>query len=72
MPLNQAEKAQLKEALHKMNNALNSISMQAELAKMYVEQDNSEMVSEALGIIMSQCRQCSAITQSAHTLLQEE
>ena len=72
MPLNQAEKAQLKEALHKMNNALNSISMQAELAKMYVEQGNSEMVSEALGIIMSQCRQCSAITQSAHTLLQEE
>lgn len=72
MPLNQAEKAQLKEALHKMNNALNSISMQAELAKMYVEQDNSDMVSEALGIIMSQCRQCSAVTQSAHTLLQEE
>ena len=46
--------------------------MQAELAKMYVEQGNSDMVGEALGIIMSQCRQCSAVTQSAHTLLQED
>lgn len=70
MPLNDTEKAHLKEALHKMNNALNSISMQAELAKMYAEQDNGEMVGEALGIIMSQCRQCGAVTQSAHTLLQ--
>jgi hypothetical protein len=72
MPLNEAEKGHLKEALHKMNNALNSISMQAELAKMYAEQENSEMVGEALGIIMSQCRQCSEVTQSAHTLLQDD
>jgi two-component sensor histidine kinase len=72
MPLNDAEKAHLKEVLHKMNNALNSISMQAELAKMYAEQDNSELVGEALGIIMSQCRQCSAVTQSAHTLLKDD
>jgi hypothetical protein len=72
MPLNKSEKGQLKEALHKMNNALNSISMQAELAKMYSEQDNSEMIGEALGIIMSQCRQCSAITQTTHSLLQDD
>jgi hypothetical protein len=72
MPLNDSEKAHLKEALHKMNNALNSISMQAELAKMYAQQKNSDMIGEALGIIMSQCRQCSAITQSTHTLLHEE
>jgi hypothetical protein len=72
MPLNESEKGQLKEALHKMNNALNSISMQAELAKMYSEQDNSEMIGEALGIIMSQCRQCSAITQTTHSLLQDD
>jgi len=72
MPLNDSEKAHLKDALHKMNNALNSISMQAELARMYAQQDNNDMIGEALGIIMSQCRQCSAITQSTHTLLQEE
>lgn len=72
MPLNENEKARLREALHKMNNALNSISMQAELSKMYLEQNKNELVQEALGIIMSQCRQCSAITQSTHGLLQDE
>jgi two-component sensor histidine kinase len=72
MPLNENEKARLREALHKMNNALNSISMQAELSKMYLEQNKNELVEEALGIIMSQCRQCSAITQSTHGLLQDE
>jgi light-regulated signal transduction histidine kinase (bacteriophytochrome) len=71
MPLSESEKGQLKEALHKMNNALNSISMQAELAKMYSEQNKNEMIGEALAVIMSQCRQCSAITQSTNSLLEE-
>lgn len=72
MPLDESEKGRLKEALHKMNNALNSISMQAELAKMYLEQDNNEMIGDALGIIMSQCRQCSTITQNTHELLEKD
>jgi signal transduction histidine kinase len=72
MPLNESEKGRLKEALHKMNNALNSISMQAELARMYSEKNDNRMVDEALDIIMSQCRQCSEITQSTHTLLQDD
>lgn len=72
MPLDESEKGRLKEALHKMNNALNSISMQAELAKMYLEQSNTEMIGDALGIIMSQCRQCSAITQNTHVLLEKD
>jgi hypothetical protein len=46
--------------------------MQAELAKMYLEQNNSEMIGDALGVIMSQCRQCSAITQNTHTLLEKD
>lgn len=71
MPLTESEKKLLKEALHRMNNALNSISMQAELAKMYLEQNNNAMIGEALGIIMSQCRQCSGITQSTHTLVED-
>jgi hypothetical protein len=72
MSLTESEKRHLKEALHKMNNALNSISMQAELAKMYSEQNNSKMVNEALVVIMSQCRQCSAVTHSTHALLQDQ
>jgi hypothetical protein len=46
--------------------------MQAELAKMYSEQNNSKMVNEALVVIMSQCRQCSAVTHSTHALLQDQ
>ncbi|MEX2123631.1 MAG: hypothetical protein WD795_07030 [Woeseia sp.] len=72
MPLNESEKGHLKEALHKMNNALNSISMQAELARMYSERSNDKLVEEALVIIMSQCRQCSAITHSTSSLLQDD
>ncbi len=73
MPLNESERGELREALHKMNNALNSISMQAELAKLYIEQSESESekVQEALEIIMSQCRQCSSVTRSARSLVEE-
>lgn len=71
MPLNDSEKAHLKETLHKMNNALNSISMQAELARMYARQGKSDMIGEALDVIVSQCRQCSTITHSTHALLKD-
>lgn len=72
MPLNESEKSQLKDALHQMNNALNSISMQAELAKMYVERNDSEKVEEALAVVMAQCRQCSLITRSTQDLFNRE
>lgn len=55
-----------------MNNALNSISMQAELARMYSEQDNNRLVGEALTIIMSQCRRCSEVSQNTQSLLEDE
>lgn len=71
MSLSDAEKVQLREALHKMNNALNSISMQAELARMYLEQNNSSAVEEALTIIMAQCRGCSQVSQSTQNLIQD-
>lgn len=71
MPLNESERGELREALHKMNNALNSISMQAELAKLYTEQNENGKIQEALEIIMSQCRQCSAVTQSTRNLVDE-
>ena len=67
MPLNEAEKRELKDALHKMNNALNSISMQAELARMYVERADGEKVLEALDTVMAQCRQASTITRSTQS-----
>jgi signal transduction histidine kinase len=69
MPLNQDEQGQLREALHGMNNALNSISMQAELAKLYTESHDIRRISEALEVIMSQCRQCSVLMRNTHSQL---
>lgn len=72
MPLNEAERQGLKDALHKMNNALNSISMQAELARMYVERNDNAKVLEALDIVMAQCRQCSTLTRRTQELFEDE
>ena len=63
MPLSESEKRELKDALHKMNNALNSISMQAELARLYVERSDDAKVLEALDTVMAQCRKASTITR---------
>lgn len=72
MPLNEAEKRELKDALHKMNNALNSISMQAELARMYVERADGEKVLEALNTVMAQCRQASTITRNTQSYFEHD
>jgi signal transduction histidine kinase len=69
MPLNQDEQSQLREALHGMNNALNSISMQAELAKLYTESHDIRRIDEALEVIMAQCRQCSMLMRNTHSQL---
>ena len=69
MPLNQDEQGQLREALHGMNNALNSISMQAELGKLYAESHDIQRIREALDVIMSQCRQCSTLLRTTHSQL---
>jgi hypothetical protein len=71
VPLNEDEKSRLKDALHQMNNALNSISMQAELARMYAERNDSVKVGEALSVVMAQCRQCSSITRTTQELFNE-
>lgn len=69
MPLNQADESVLREALHGINNALNSISMQAELAKLYAESHDIGRIEEALEVIMAQCRQCSNLTRNTHSQL---
>lgn len=59
---------QLREALHAMNNALNSISMQAELGRLYAESNDVVRIDEALQIIMAQSRRLGSLLQQAHNL----
>jgi hypothetical protein len=52
-----------------MNNALNAISMQAELARLYAESHDIGRINEALSVIMAQSRQLSGMTHRVHSLL---
>jgi hypothetical protein len=69
--MNESELRQLKDALHNVNNALNAISMQTELARMYIEQGNSSLAEQALQTVMSECRRCGSISDSAYSELSE-
>lgn len=67
-PESQEQNDQLREALHAMNNALNSISMQAELGRLYAESNDVVRIDEALQTIMAQSRRLSGLLQQAHNL----
>lgn len=58
---------QLRDALHAMNNALNVISMQAELGRLYAESNDMMRIDEALQTIMAQSRLLRSLLQQAHT-----
>jgi hypothetical protein len=60
--MNDAETRSLRESLHDLNNSLNVISMQTELAQMYADTGDIELLQSALGIIMKECRNCSSIS----------
>lgn len=68
MTASQKHHDQLREALHAMNNALNSISMQAELGRLYAESNDVARIDEALQTIMAQSRRLSGLLQQAHNL----
>lgn len=70
MALSESEKRELKDALHKLNNALNSISMQAELARMYVERSEPAKALEALDTVMAQCRRASEVSHGTQGIFE--
>ena len=67
-PWSEEHNDQLREAFHAMNNALNSISMQAELGRLYAESNDVVRIDEALQTIMAQSRRLSGLLQQAHAL----
>ncbi len=71
MPLSEAERRELKDALHKLNNALNSISMQTELARMFVERSDPAKALEALDTVMAQCRRASEISHGTQGIFED-
>lgn len=65
--MNRTEKRRLKQALHDMNNALNAISMQTELAQVYSERGDDALAQAALRVVMTECRRCSSISHSVQS-----
>jgi signal transduction histidine kinase len=67
--MNKSEMRELKKALHEINNALNAISMQSELAMMYATQGDTDRVQSAIAIVMKSCRSCSTISHDLQARL---
>jgi C4-dicarboxylate-specific signal transduction histidine kinase len=60
--MNKREKEALKHALHEINNALNAMSMQSELAVLYAEKGDGQQLQTVMTGIMKSCRRCSTIS----------
>lgn len=60
--MNSQERETLKSALHEINNALNAISMQSELAMVYASKGGDEKLQSAIAGVMKSCRKCSTIS----------
>ena len=73
MSLDRETAGRLRRQLHDINNALNSIMMQSELVKLHCQgiELNPDAL-EALDVILSECRNAGALTQSAGALIREK
>jgi hypothetical protein len=69
--MNDTETQSLRQSLHDLNNSLNAISMQTELAQMYAGTGDTELLQSALRIIMKQCRNSSSISHGIQAGLQK-
>jgi hypothetical protein len=63
------EKEVLKHALHEINNALNAISMQVELALVQAQKNDGQQLLSSIEGVMKSCRKCSTISHELHASL---
>ncbi|MEJ2256664.1 MAG: hypothetical protein P8X98_06595 [Woeseiaceae bacterium] len=66
-----SEQKALQRFVHHMNNSLNAISMQTELALLHTESENIAEIAMALKTIQTECRRASAKSQKAYEELTE-
>jgi hypothetical protein len=58
--------------VHDVRGALNSISMNAELARMLAQQQSSpEKIQHCLGVILRECSQCNLLMEAFRTELKK-
>lgn len=65
-------KTRLEKLVHDVRNPLNSISVNAELAKVLLSRpDSTEQVLQALDTIILECRKCNDVLNSSQQYLAE-
>lgn len=65
-------KINLEKLVHDVRNPLNSISVNAELVKVLIDQpDSSAQVKKALDTILLECRKCNEVLNSSQQYFSE-
>lgn len=71
--MKQVMKTRFDQLLHDVRNPLNTISMNAELARLLGQTGTSpEKLQKALAVIVNECKRCDTILESFRTELQNE
>jgi len=60
------EKKAVKDFVHDINNVLNAISMQTELALLHADSGNLPEIEKALTAIQAECRRAARTSQDAY------
>ncbi|MEL6367776.1 MAG: hypothetical protein AAFQ16_07450 [Pseudomonadota bacterium] len=60
----------VRDAIHKLNNYLNTISMQSEVAKVFVDQGAVDEAQDALDVVRRECQIATLLSRflSEHTV----
>lgn len=51
----------LRQSLHDINNALNAMSMQAELSKLHIDDKELDLAKRALDVVLAECRRAAGL-----------
>ena len=70
--MDEQEREALKNALHEINNALNAISMQTELALVHAGKGDTTQLQAVVAGIMKSCRKCGTISHDLQARLLDD
>ena len=63
MPPDNTERETLRALVHSLNNSLNVVTLQAELAQMFLQKGDVPLAQQALAVVLSECASSSQLTR---------
>ena len=70
MPMDDTDKAELRQALHAINNSLHVLGLQTELARLHMENGNRQEAGAALDLALRERNNCGQTTRAMQKLIQ--